>query len=130
MGETTTPAPSRLSKIDWPLAFVILGAFGTVLGLVAMKQSLPAIAAFIASGSTAYLAFRSSIQGKAVEEVKSLANGNNEALRQQIADARAEMLALSKDHAKVVAQLAAKWPPDMPLPPDVVLPSQDRAGHV
>lgn len=127
---TPTPAPaSRIPKVDWPTAFVIVAALATVVGLVALKQSLPAIAGFIGSGAGAYLAFRSAIQGRTVDEVKSLANGNNEALRQQVSDTRAEMLALSKDHARVVAALAAKWPANVPLPPQVTEPARGNAGN-
>jgi hypothetical protein len=125
----TPPPSSRIPRFDWPTAAVVVAGFATVLGLVWMKQSLPAIAGFIGSGAGAYLAFRSAIQGRTVDEVKSLANGNNEALRQQVADTRSEMLALSKDHARVVAALAAKWPTDVPLPPQVTEPARVDAGH-
>jgi len=124
----TTPA-SRIPRVDWPTALVIAAGLATVLGLVALKQSLPNISLFIGGCSTVYLAFRTAIQGRAVEEVKSLANGNNEALRAQIGEARSEMLALSKEHAKVVALLAAKWPTDLPLPTQLTEPAQATTGH-
>lgn len=119
--------PAARPKVDWPTAAVIITGFATVIGLVLLEQSLIAIGVFIGSLATTYQAWRSSVSGKAVEEVKSLANGNNEALRLQLAEQSAAMLALSKDHYNIVAQLAAGLPPGTPLPKQL---TEGNAGHI
>lgn len=118
-----------LKDLKWPAAFAIFSTLATIVALVYLGQSLTAVGVFIA-GLLGYQAHKTATQGKEVSEVKSLANGNNEALRTQISETRDQMLEMSKDHAKIVAQLAAMLPAGTQLPQQLSEPSQDRAGNV
>lgn len=105
-----------LKDLKWPSALVIVGAFGLVGLLVHMGQSLGTISQFMIGLAAAYMAWRQSMQGKDLGDVKTQVNGNNEALRLQVAEMSREMLKLSKEHGQVVAQLSAQLPPGSPLP--------------
>lgn len=104
-----------LKDLRWPPALVIVAMLGTIIGLVKLGESLTAVGVFIA-GLLAYQGHKQAEQGKEVSEVKSYVNGNNEALRSEVARTKDQMIQMAADHNRVVAQLTAQLPPGATLP--------------
>lgn len=105
-----------MPKIEWPLAWIAIAALGAVVGLVALGQDLKTIGLFLSGAATTYLAYRQVMQGRAVEEVKTLANGNLARRDEENARLKEEATARERDFSRIIAQLVNAAPQNTPLP--------------
>lgn len=104
-----------LKDLKWPAAIVIVAALGAVVWLVQMGQDLTAVGLVIA-GLLGVQVHKTVQQGRTVDEVKTLANGNLAAERAQREALQAEMQQQTADYMRTIAQLTAQLPPGSPLP--------------
>lgn len=112
-----------LDSIKWPGALVVLGVLGLVAYLFSKGATLEALLA-VAVGLMGYQQQQRAQDSQRLQQVEANTNGVNTGLREQLDQARNQMLMMQREHTsaldannKLLAALASKLPANTPLPP-------------